>query len=143
MNKFVVFLVIIFIILCGITYMYNNVRANNNNTYRENMLYEKYLNKEIYGSTLVSIINRAVDSNERNEVEKDKKNFYVENNKNSIKIDIRITDNDTIYNMETFYNSSMDNFIKFYNKIKFKCIDIKYHTATGKIKYILFEQITN
>ena len=51
-------------------------------------------------------------------------------------------DNDSIYQMETFYKNGMQNFMKYYSNIKFKCIDIKYHESTKKVKYMLFEQIT-
>ena len=51
-------------------------------------------------------------------------------------------DNDSIYQMETIYNGGIQNFINYYSNIKFKCVDIQYHNATGKVKYMLFEQIT-
>ena len=51
-------------------------------------------------------------------------------------------DNDTIYQMETIYNKGIQNFINYYGKIKFKCVEIKYHNSTNKVKYMLFEQIT-
>ena len=45
--------------------------------------------------------------------------------------------------MEKFYKSGTGNFLNYYGNIKFKCIDIKYHKSTNKVKYMLFEQITN
>ena len=65
------------------------------------------------------------------------------NNKNSINIEIKMSDNDSIYQMETFYKSGMQNFLNYYGNIKFKCTDIKYHKTTNKVKYMLFEQITS
>ena len=35
------------------------------------------------------------------------------------------------------------NFINYYSNIKFKCVDIKYHSSTNQVKYMLFEQITS
>ena len=75
-------------------------------------------------------------------MEKDKKGKYINNDKNSINIDIKITDNDTIYNMEKLYTGGMDKFVQFYNQIKFKCTKIECHKETKKVKYMLFEQIT-
>ena len=143
MKKFVVFLVIVVAIVCAIAYMYLNFIANRNTAITENMPYETYLNREIFGSDLASVINRAINDNNKNNVEKDEKGIYIANNTNSIKIQVKITDNDTTYDMETFYNSGMDNFIKYYNQIKFKCTNVEYHEATNKIKYMLFEQITS
>ena len=143
MKKFVVFLVIVVAIVCAIAYMYLNFIANRNTAITENMPYETYLNREIFGSDLASVINRAINDNNKNNVEKDEKGIYIANNTNSIKIQVKITDNDTTYDMETFYNSGMDNFIKYYNQIKFKCTNVEYHETTNKIKYMLFEQITS
>lgn len=143
MKKFVIFLVIVVAIVCAISYMYLNFIANRNTAITENMPYETYLNREIFGSDLASVINRAINDNNKNNVEKDEKGIYIANNTNSIKIQVKITDNDTTYDMETFYNNGMDNFIKYYNQIKFKCTNVEYHEATNKIKYMLFEQITS
>ena len=143
MKKFVIFLVIVVAIVCAISYMYLNFIANRNTAITENMPYETYLNREIFGSDLASVINRAINDNNKNNVEKDEKGIYIANNTNSIKIQVKITDNDTTYDMETFYNSGMDNFIKYYNQIKFKCTNVEYHKNTNKIKYMLFEQLTN
>ena len=76
------------------------------------------------------------------EVEKNNKGIYQNNDKNSINIEIKMLDDDTIYKMEKFYNSGIQNFINYYGKIKFKCVDIKYHNSTNQVKYMLFEQTT-
>ena len=130
MKKFVVFLVIVVAIVCAIAYMYLNFIANRNTAITENMPYETYLNREIFGSDLASVINRAINDNNKNNLEKDEKGLYIANDTNSIKIQVKITDNDTTYDMETFYNSGMDNFIKYYNQIKFKCTNVEYHELT-------------
>lgn len=143
MKKFIIFLIAVIIIICGITYVYINYKANYNVSKKANLEFENYLNKEIYGTDLSTIINRVVDSNEKNNVEKNNKGIYLNNNKNSINIEIKITDDNSIYKMETFYKSDMKNFLNYYGNIKFKCINIKYHESTKKVKYMLFEQITN
>ena len=55
-----------------------------------NMEFENYLNVEVYGTDLATIINRAIDNNITNEVEKDNKGIYQNNNTNSINIEIKI-----------------------------------------------------
>ena len=72
MKKFVVFLVIVVAIVCAIAYMYLNFIANRNTAITENMPYETYLNREIFGSDLASVINRAINDNNKNNVEKGK-----------------------------------------------------------------------
>lgn len=142
MKKIAIFFTIIIIILCGISYLYLNYKSKYNISKKANLEFEKYLNEGVYGTDLTTIINRAVDNNERNEVEKNNKGIYLNNDTNSISIEIKMTDNDAIYQMETIYNSGIQNFINYYSNIKFKCIEIKYHNSSNKVKYMLFEQIT-
>lgn len=142
MKKIAIFFFTIIIIVVGVSYIYLNYKASYNNAKRENMQFESYYNKEIYGTELTTIINRAIDNNNNNEVLKDKKGKYIDNKSNSINIDVKITDNDKTYQMETLYNGGMENFIQYYNQIKFKCTRIEYHKDTNKVKYMLFEQIT-
>lgn len=142
MKKIVIFFVIVTIIICGISYLYLNYKSEYRITKKSNLEFEKYLNEKVYGTDLATIINRAVDNNEKNEVQKDNKSIYLDNNTNSINIEIKMIDNDTIYRMENIYNKGIQNFINYYGNIKFKCVDIKYHNTTNKVKYMLFEQIT-
>lgn len=67
---------------------------------------------------------------------------YLENDTNSIKISIKMIDNDNVYEMETIYNNKISEFIKYYNQIKFKCTDIQYHSNTNMVKSLFFEQIS-
>lgn len=142
MKKIAIFLAIIIIIICGISYLYLNYKAEYNTSKKANMEFERYLNEEVYGADLATIINRAIDNNQKNEVERNNKGIYLDNNQNSINMEIKMIDDDSIYQMETIYNGGIQNFINYYNKIKFKCVEIKYHNSTSKVKYMLFEQIT-
>ena len=142
MKKIIIFFVIVIIIICGISYLYLNYKAEFNMTKKANLEFEKYLNEEVYGTDLATVINRAVDNNEKNEVQKNNKAIYLDNGTNSVSIEIKMIDNDTIYQMETIYNNGIQNFINYYGNIQFKCVEIKYHSSTNKVKYMLFEQIT-
>ena len=119
-----------------------NYKSEYRITKKANLEFEKYLNEEVYGTDLATIINRAIDNNEKNEVQKNNKAIYINNDTNSINIEIKMLDNDTIYQMENIYNKGIQNFVNYYGNIKFKCLDIKYHSSTNKVKYMLFEQIT-
>ena len=100
-----------------------------------------YIDKEIQGIDLTTIINQVIDQNEKNEIQKDQEGNYIDNEKNSINIDIQFIDSDVIYNIEKIYNAGVDTFLSYYRNITFKCVDVQYH-KTGHIKYIKFEQIT-
>lgn len=142
MKKLAIFFLIVIIIIVGISYMYLNYKANYYTAQRENKQFESYQGQEIYGAELATVINKAVDNNRSNEVAKDEKGKYINNDNNSIKIDIKMLDNDKIYTMETLYSGGMDKFVQFYSEIKFKCTKLEYHKTTNKVKYLLFEQIT-
>lgn len=142
MKKIAVFFIIIIAIVSSITYLYFNYKASYNSAQKENAKFEMYKDKEILGSELTTIINKAVDTNEKNEVRKDNKGKYIDNGTNSINIDIKFIDDDVIYNIEKIYQSGTDTFLYYYRDINFKCSDVQYHTATGKVKYMQFEQIT-
>ena len=107
----------------------------------ENSEYEYYLDKTIYGTELTTIINKTINKNENNGIQKDEKNYYIENDENSIKIEIKMITTDKTYPMEEIYNNDITKFVQNFNLIKFKCTSIEYHEKTGKIKKIVFEQM--
>ena len=109
-----------------------------------NNKYEKYTKSEVIGTEVASIINQAVDDNEFEGIKKDEKGKYIQNNQNSINIEVMITEfeEEQIYSMETLYNGGMSQFVKYYGQIRFKASKIEYN-ENKRIKYILFEQIIN
>lgn len=130
---------IIIISIVGIKYY--SYMIERNNLMKENAEYEQYLDKEVYGIDIASLINRIVNLNEKNEIEKDANGIYIQNDEDSIEVEIYMEDNETTYKMEVFYNAGTEQFLPYYGNIKFKCSKIEYHKNTGKIKYMLFEQL--
>ncbi len=142
MKKIIIFFAIVIICLSGISYLYLVWQSNENAINKHNIAFEKYYQQEVYGQDIATIINKAVDSNQKNNVPKDKDGKYIENETNSIKINIKMIDNDNIYAMETIYNNEVSEFIKYYSQIKFKCTDIQYHESTKMVKSLFFEQVS-
>ena len=118
-----------------------NYKANYNRTKVFNKEYEYYVG-EITGNQLATVINKAIDSNIKNEVDKNDKGIFINNNINSINIEIKMKDNNKLYNMEAIYNKGIKEFVSYYGDIIFKCTIVKYHKNTNKISYMLYEQIT-
>ncbi len=108
---------------------------------QENSKYEYYIGKTILGTDVTSIINKAIDQNEQNKIPKDGKGYYIENDENSLKIEIEMITIKKTYPMEEFYKNGMTNFVENFNLIQFKCTSIEYHKKTGRIKKIIFRQI--
>ena len=121
MKKIAIFFFIVIVIVVGISYTYINYKTNYYEAKRENNQFESYYNQEFYGAEVVTIINKAIDNNLTNQVQRDEKGRFIENDTNSIKIDIKMLDNDKTYDMETLYAGGMDKFVQYYNEIKFKC----------------------
>ncbi len=141
MKKILIFFVAVIIIIVIFLTQYSGYRKEKITIEKDNAEYEQYLNKEIYGLDLATLINKTANKNIKNEVQKDEKGIFVQNDTNSIEIEIYIKDNDTTYKMETFYNSGTEQFVQYYGNVYFKCSKIEYHEKTKKIKYVLFEQI--
>ena len=142
MKKFVIFFCIIIAILAIFWINYNNYKINHNRILSENFEYEELYNQEIYGTDLTTVINKVINNNEKNDVEKNSSQKYINNDTNSINIDIKMLDTEKTYSMEILYNGGIEKFVEYYGNIKFKCKKIEYHKSTGKVKYLYFEQIT-
>ena len=142
MKKIAVFFLIIIIIVVGMAYMYMTYKANYYAAKKENEQFSSYYNKEFQGTVIATLINKAYDNNLTESGEKNEKGKFIENDTNSIKIDIKMLDTSKTYDMETLYSGGMDKFVQYYNQITFKCTKIDYHKSTGKVKYMLIEQIT-
>ena len=140
MKKILAFITAVIIVLNLLAIKYYNYKDEYSKIKEFNSKYESYYQKELYGSDVATIVNRAVNDNELNRIEKDKNGNYIENETNSIKVEIKITDNDTLYSMETLYNGGMTTFVQYYSNIKFECTKIEYHSNSKQIKYMLFEQ---
>ena len=97
MKKIIIILVITLVIVSTMFYIYYNYKADVRQAKIENMKYEQYKDKEITGLELATVINKAIDQNEKNKINKNKKGIYIDNKQNSINIDIKFIDNDEVY----------------------------------------------
>lgn len=142
MKKILICILSIFlVIICIVGY---SVYTKNENTAQisvDNKTYESYYNKEVLGTDIISIINKATDSNEKNEVELGKDGNYIENDKNSIRIEIKFQELDKVITMERINSVGIEKFWSNYGALSFKCTKIDYHEKTHRVKYMYFEEI--
>ena len=130
-------LIILFGAACGFVISERNKKKE---IILSNKYYENYLNKEIYGTELATIIGKATEQNLRNKIEKDKNGTFYENDTNSLKIYKKMyTINKTIP-MEAIYENGISMFVENFNTSSFKCTSIEYHKKTGLISTINFEE---
>lgn len=144
MKKILIYSIIVILIIIVIIafYISNNIRQMQE-IQNLNKEYEIYENKEVYGTNVTTIINKAIDNNVKNEIPRDEKGFFIQNDTNSIKIElIMLNEGQAVtYQMETIQKAGITGFVKNFNLIKFKCAKIEYHNETKRISKIIFEQI--
>ncbi len=137
-----IILVIVICIVISIAYAYSGYKKEYNEVQNFNSNFSQYIDKEFYGNELATIINRAIDNNEKNKIPKDSNGRYIKDEMYSIKVDIYITDNETTYSMETINLGGISNFVSYYSDVKFKCTKVEYHKKTNRISYLYIEQIS-
>lgn len=142
MKKILICILSIFlIIICIVGY---SVYSKNENTAQisvDNKTYESYYNKEVLGTDIISIINKATDSNKKNDIKIGKDGNYIDNGKNSIRIEIKFLELDKVITMERINNVGIEKFWSNYGALSFKCTKIEYHEKTHRVKYMYFEEV--
>ena len=141
MKKIVIFIICVIIILTVFAYIYYNYKWKKNDIDSNNMIYKMAYEKELNGNNLATIINKALDTNEKNKIEKDDNGFYIENNENSIKIEIKFKQSEHVFQMEMIYLNDISEFIRLYGQAIFKCVKIEYHNKTNLVKYLYFQEV--
>lgn len=109
------------------------------NILKYNQEYEIYTKKEINGVDLTTVMNKAINNNEQNKIQKDENGKYIDDNEFYTEITIKLSKDDKNYFlMEAFQKIGIEEFTKLYGSQKFKCVKIDYH-ENGRISKILFE----
>lgn len=136
-------LTICFVLVIMVTVSVINQTKALSEIQKQNEIYEKYLDKEVYGTEVVTVINKATNTNIQNEITKDEKGYFIENDINSIKVEIKMLDEGKLiaYPMETIQKVGVQGFIQNFNLIRYKCSKIEYHETTQRVSKIVFEQI--
>lgn len=140
MKKGLMIIILIFSIIFIVLFMkLSEVRTQSLETIKFNQEYEYYNKSGLYGIDITTVINKAVNNNEKYEIEKNEKNRYIDDEKHSIKIQVRMKLNETTYDMEQIYNLGTEKFIMNYGNVTFNCISLEYHKSTGRISKLVFE----
>lgn len=139
MKKNLLIITVIFIIIMAILFAkFFSIRKQNLDIKSFNSQYEFYNREDLSGLDITTVINKAINNNERNFVEKDKDGYYIED-ENSIKIEIKMIINGKTYPMERIKQIGMESFTEFFGEVSFKCIGIEYHEDSKKVSKMIFE----
>lgn len=129
--------IIILLFAVGLLYNYN-IGIQKAKYFNEQ--YSKYYQKTISGTDLATLLNKTMDYNNKNNIEKDDKDIYFIENDKSILIQVKFLEKDEPVKMEDILKQNMENFIKYYGAMSFTCTGIKYHEETNQVKSLYFEQ---
>ena len=119
MKKYVILATIIIIAITSVFYLAYLYKTNNIQAKESNKMYENLYNKSITGNELASIVNKTLDKNEKNNVKKNNNGYYINNDENSIIIEIKFKDSDEIFKIEQISKNGIENFIKLYSNFYF------------------------
>lgn len=142
MKKIIIVIVsIIIIIFSMFYYWYYNTLKEQKIIENYNSQYEFYTKDDVLGVDLITIINKAIDNNERYLIPKDNKKLYIEDDENSLKVYIKLVSDGDFFPMESFVETGLNKFVIAFGSAIFKCTSIKHH-SNGKISRLDFEIIT-
>ena len=139
MKKTIVVILLIFMAIVVCIYMnYKEMMVSKTEALKFNKEFEFYNKEVLLGTDITTVINKAVDNNEQYKIPKDAKGLYIADDKNSIKIYVHMIINDETYPMEQLIQTGLSDFTSYFGEVEFKCSEIKYHEATGKISEMTF-----
>lgn len=128
MRKSLLILISILIIIVSIAIVINNNTQNNEKQLIQfNNKFSEYLENSFLGTDVATLIGKAVDNNEKNNILKNDKGLYILDNEYSIKVYVKFLDNDTLYDMEKIDDVGISQFVSNFNTSKFECIKVNYH----------------
>ena len=138
----IIICVIAICIVISITYAYSMYKNDVNQVQKFNNQFSKYIGQEFFGTELATIINLAIDNNEKNNIAKDTSGKYVTDELYSVRVDVYMTDTQKTYSMETLNVGEISNLVNNYSNIQFKCTKVEYHKSNKRISYLYIEQIS-
>lgn len=127
-------LVIVIVAVIGVNiYSYNErLKA----TEKNNKNYQSYYNVEVLGSDVGSLINKILDTNSKNNIQKDENGKEI-----SISVTIKFLELDKNISIEAIEKQGVDRFIKNFGAETFKCTEIEYYPNAKSVKSMHFEQV--
>lgn len=142
MKKRLALILTVFLVIIAILAINLKAKQDDENALKQfNKQYEQYLDKQVYGTDVTTVINKAIENNIKNDIPKDDKGMYITDNKYCIKVELNMITVEKTYQMEQLSNAGLTEFVKNFNVIVFECTSIEYHKETGRVSKIVFTQL--
>lgn len=132
-----ILLIVVIVVIIFFTW-YNRNLQKLKNIKNFNSEFEGYLDRDITGVDLTTIVNKAIENNNQYDIKKNSDGMYLNDNKYYIGIIIKPTDEGNSYLMEAFEKVGMREFTKDFGGAIFKSTKVEYHD-NGRISKIYFE----
>ena len=139
MKKVILGILLIVVISVSIFFSwYKNNLQSLKEVKKFNSQFEEYLNKNITGVDLTTVLNKAIENNNKYKISKDSNGKYINDNNYYIDIIIKPVEGGKSFLMEAFEKVGIKEFTKSFGGIVFKSKKIEYH-KNGRISKIYFE----
>ena len=142
MKKTLIIMLILFIaILAVVSIAVVDLQQTGKQVKQFNQIFEEYKDKILLGSEVASLINKAIDNNEKNQISKNDKGIYQEDGKYSVQILVKLEKEGEYFTMERINALKITEFVKNFSLQDFKCTGIEYHKETKRVSKVYFESI--
>ena len=108
----IIILIVLGLIIIVLAGTLINRRFAENEAKKPNMEFETILSKEMYGTDVVTIINKAMNNNRKYEIPTDEEGDYIANDTNSIKVEIVFVGIEESYSMEKICKVGLEEFMR-------------------------------
>ena len=137
MKKYVLIIItIVLAIVAVVAYKIYDYKVTQNEANNNNKSYNSFYGQEVLGTDVATLINKAIDSNEKNSVAIAEDGTYIDNGTNSINIDIKFKDLEETITMERINQLDSVRFVQNFGGFNFKCTKSEYQKKTGNVKYM-------
>ena len=142
MKKTLIIMLILFVaILAAVSIAVVDLQQTGKQVKQFNQIFEEYKDKSLLGSEVASLINKAIDNNEKNQISKNDKGIYQEDGKYSVQIFVKLEKEGEYFTMERINALKITEFVKNFSLQDFKCTGIEYHKETKRVSKVYFESI--
>ena len=139
MKKVIIGILLLVIIVVSVFFSWYNRNVQRLKDVKKfNSQFEDYLNRDINGVDLTTIINKAIENNNKYNIKKDSKGVYLNDNNYYINIIIKPQEDGKSFLMEAFEQVGIKEFTKGFGGIVFKSTKVEYH-KNGRISKIYFD----
>lgn len=142
---FACFIVILFIVTVVFLMKINSLGEVKKEISKETIFFEEYKEQKFDVNDFISIMSKAIENNENYDVKKDNDGMYIEDDKYSIKIFLKLDDRENLIPMESLMQSeSGGSYVvsRLFSEIIYKYESMTYHKETGRVKEIIISGFT-